>query len=56
VTLEAYASAGREAHDGLAAQARHLWDASPIGYALYALTTGADADRAAAAALLDPPA
>ncbi|GMA32708.1 macrolide 2'-phosphotransferase [Litorihabitans aurantiacus] len=54
VALAAYAEAGGRAHDGLAAQAQHLWDASPIGYALYALTTGAEADRATAAALLDP--
>lgn len=56
VTIAAYEEAGGHAHPGLAAQARHLWDASPLGYALYALTTGADADREAAAALLDPPA
>lgn len=53
VTVAAYEEAGGQAHAGLAAQARHLWDASPIGYALHALTTGADADREAAAALLD---
>lgn len=54
VTLEAYGAAGGDVHPGLAAQARHLWEASPIGYALYALTTGADADAAAARAVLDP--
>ncbi|WDZ93328.1 hypothetical protein [Nocardiopsis sp. HUAS JQ3] len=53
-TLTAYERAGGHVHPGLAAQARHLWDASPVGYALYALTTGADADLAAAAAMLDP--
>lgn len=53
-TLTAYERAGGHVHPGLAAQARHLWDASPIGYALYALTTGAEADLAAAAAMLDP--
>ncbi|WP_139983998.1 macrolide 2'-phosphotransferase [Nocardioides litoris] len=53
-TLAAYAEAGGRVHDGLAAQARHLWDAAPLGYALYALTTGAEADRATAQALLDP--
>lgn len=53
-TLTAYERAGGHVHPGLAAQARHLWDASPIGYALYALTTGAEADLAAAAAVLDP--
>ncbi|MEE6280914.1 macrolide 2'-phosphotransferase [Georgenia sp. MJ170] len=54
VTLAAYEQAGGYVHPGLAAQAKHLWDASPIGYALYALTTGADTDRATAAALLSP--
>ncbi|MFC8046325.1 macrolide 2'-phosphotransferase [Nocardia sp. NPDC057353] len=54
-TLEAYAEAGGHVHPGLAAQARNLWNAFPIGYALYALTTGAESDRAAAAALLNPP-
>lgn len=53
VAIEAYAAAGGDAHPGLATQARRLWDASPIGYALYALTTGAAADRDAAQALLD---
>lgn len=54
VTLEAYAAAGGHVHPGLARQARCLWGASPIGYGLYALTTGAEQDRAAAAALLNP--
>lgn len=54
VTLDAYAAAGGHVHPGLARQAQHLWDASPIGYGLYALTTGAEQDRAAAGALLDP--
>ncbi|MCI0383758.1 macrolide 2'-phosphotransferase [Streptomyces sp. CNQ085] len=53
-TLTAYERAGGHVHPGLAAQARHLWDASPIGYALYALTTGAETDRATAAAMLNP--
>ncbi|CAL9508894.1 hypothetical protein SUDANB121_03609 [Nocardiopsis dassonvillei] len=52
--LAAYEEAGGRVHPGLAAQAKHLWEASPIAYALYALTTGADADLAAAAAMLDP--
>lgn len=52
--IDAYAAAGGRVHPGLAAQARRLWDASPIGYALYALTTRADADLAAAAAMLAP--
>lgn len=54
VTLAAYEEAGGHVHPGLAAQAEHLWDAAPIGYGLYALTTGADADLAAAQAMLDP--
>lgn len=54
LTLRAYEQAGGHVHPGLAAQARHVWDAAPIGYGLYALTTGADADMATAAALLDP--
>jgi macrolide phosphotransferase len=53
-TLTAYEQAGGHVHSGLAAQARHLWEASPIGYALYALTTGAKCDHATAAALLNP--
>jgi macrolide phosphotransferase len=53
-TLAAYEQAGGHVHPGLAAQARHLWEASPLGYALYALTTGAEADRATAAAMLHP--
>lgn len=52
--VAAYEEAGGRVHPGLAAQARHLWDASPIGHALYALTTRDDADLAAAAAALDP--
>lgn len=53
-TLDAYEQAGGHVHPGLAAQSRHLWDASPLGYAIYALTTGAEADRAAATAMLNP--
>lgn len=52
--LTAYEQAGGHVHPGLAAQAKHLWDASPIGYALYALTTGAETDLATAAAMLNP--
>ncbi|MCT1801342.1 MAG: aminoglycoside phosphotransferase [Kocuria rhizophila] len=54
VTLDAYEQAGGHLHPGLAAQSRHLWEASPLGYAIYAQTTGAEADRAAAAAMLNP--
>lgn len=43
-TLTAYEQAGGHVHPGLAAQAKHLWDASPIGYALYALTRAGAAD------------
>jgi macrolide phosphotransferase len=53
-TLTAYEQAGGHVHPGLAAQAKHLWNASPIGYALYALTTGAETDLATAAAMLNP--
>jgi macrolide phosphotransferase len=52
--IDSYAAAGGQTHPGLAAQANHLWHASPIGYALYALTTGEASDLAAAAAMLDP--
>ncbi|QAY71578.1 macrolide 2'-phosphotransferase [Xylanimonas protaetiae] len=53
-TLAAYEQAGGHVHAGLATQARRLWEASPIGYALFALTTGAGDDRDAAAAMLNP--
>lgn len=53
-TIAAYADAGGRVHAGLAAQAKYLWDASPIGYALYALTTGGQSDLATAAAMLNP--
>ncbi|MQS09922.1 macrolide 2'-phosphotransferase [Streptomyces alkaliphilus] len=52
--LAAYEQAGGISHPGLATQARHLWDASPIGYALYALTTRDETDLAAATAMLNP--
>ncbi|MEU0488639.1 macrolide 2'-phosphotransferase [Nocardiopsis sp. NPDC006139] len=52
--VSAYGEAGGRVHPGLIAQARHLWDASPIGHALYALTTRDGADLAAAAAALNP--
>jgi macrolide phosphotransferase len=51
-TITAYEQAGGHAHPGLAEQARHLWEASSLGYALYALVTGQEADLAAAAAML----
>ena len=53
-TLTAYEQAGGHVHSGLAAQAKHLWDASPIGYALYALITGAETDLVTAASMLNP--
>ncbi|MFI2214773.1 macrolide 2'-phosphotransferase [Streptomyces sp. NPDC020141] len=53
-TLTAYEQAGGDVHPGLAARAKRLWDASPIGYALYALTTGVEADLATAAVMLNP--
>lgn len=52
--IDAYERAGGYAYPGLAVQAARLWDASPIGYALYALTTGAEADLTAAAEMLNP--
>lgn len=54
VTLDAYEKAGGHVHSGMAVQAKHLWDASPVGYGLYALTTGVGADLTTAAAMLDP--
>ncbi len=53
-TLTAYEQAGGRTHPGLAAQAKHLWHAFPVGYALYALTTGAETDLATAAGMLNP--
>ncbi|MDQ2629290.1 MAG: macrolide 2'-phosphotransferase [Actinomycetota bacterium] len=53
-TLEAYARAGGQLRPGLAAQTRRLWHASSIGFARYALTTRAEGDVAAAAAMLNP--
>ncbi|MGC5040299.1 macrolide 2'-phosphotransferase [Streptomyces sp. DT190] len=53
VTLDAYAAAGGRPHPGLAAQAKHLWQASPIGFALYALITCTEEDRMTAAAMLE---
>lgn len=53
-TLEAYSAAGGYVHQGLATQARQLWHASPIAFALYALTTRADEDLARATQMLDP--
>ncbi|MBS9372193.1 macrolide 2'-phosphotransferase [Rhodococcus sp. B50] len=54
VTLAAYGAAGGRVHDGMAAQAKYLWEAAPIGYALFALSTGEEPDLATAAAMLDP--
>ncbi|HET8993888.1 MAG TPA: macrolide 2'-phosphotransferase [Rhodococcus sp. (in: high G+C Gram-positive bacteria)] len=53
-TITAYAAAGGHIYPGLAAQAKHLWGASPIGYALYALTTRTETDLATAATMLNP--
>lgn len=52
--LTAYEQAGGHVRPGLAARAKQLWDASPIGYALHALTTGAETGLATAAAVLNP--
>lgn len=54
LALAAYEDAGGRVGAGLAAQARRLWDAAPLGYALHALTTGAPQDHEAAARMLDP--
>ena len=54
VTLAAYVDAGGRVHDGLAAQVEHLWNAAPVGYALFALITEKESDLATAAAMLDP--
>ncbi|MEE1743755.1 MULTISPECIES: protein kinase family protein [unclassified Streptomyces] len=53
-TLTGYEQAGGHVHPGLAAQAKHLWDASPIEYALYAPATDAETYLATAAAMLNP--
>jgi macrolide phosphotransferase len=53
-SITAYEEAGGHAHPGLATQARRLWEAAPIGYALFALVTGEPDHHAAAAARLDP--
>lgn len=56
VALERYVAGGGQVWDGLAEHCTEMLSASPLGYGLYALETG-DADhRAAAAAVLDPPA
>ncbi|WP_308291655.1 macrolide 2'-phosphotransferase [Microbacterium sp. G2-8] len=54
VTVDAYVEAGGRTWPGLAAQARRLWDASPIPYALFALVTGDPMHRAGAEAMLNP--
>lgn len=53
-SITAYEQAGGYAYAGLADQARRLWDAAPIGYALYALTTGEDDHLTGAATMLAP--
>lgn len=53
-TIDAYAEAGGRTWPGLAAQARRIWDASPLAYALFALTTEDPEHRAAAEAMLRP--
>ncbi|PWH04923.1 aminoglycoside phosphotransferase [Brachybacterium endophyticum] len=52
VALEAYAGAGGHIYPGLRDQARHLWEAAPVGYALYALTTRNDNEMSTAATML----
>lgn len=53
-TLEAYTAAGGRTWPGLATQARRIWEASPLTYALFALTTGDPAHRDSAEAMLNP--
>lgn len=51
-TLASYADAGGTVSPGTARQAGRLWDAAPLGYALFALTTGDPEHHAAARAQL----
>jgi macrolide phosphotransferase len=53
-TVDAYVKAGGTVWDRLGDHCRELLAAGPIGYALYALTTGQPAHRDAAAAQLKP--
>ena len=55
-TVASYERAGGRVSPRLADHCGHLWSASPVAYALYALLTGAPEHRAAAAAQLSPPA
>lgn len=50
--VDAYEAAGGRTWPGLARQARRMWDASPLTYALFALTTGDPEHRANAEAML----
>lgn len=53
-TVDAYVKAGGQVWDRLGDHCMELLAAGPIGYALYALTTGQPAHREAAAAQLKP--
>ena len=54
-TLAAYEAGGGTVHPRLGEHAEEMFSASPLAYGLYALTTGAEEHRVAAAAALDPP-
>ncbi|WP_420114790.1 macrolide 2'-phosphotransferase [Pseudactinotalea sp.] len=54
-TLEAYRDAGGRTWPGLARQCAELSAFGPVGYGIYALTTGLPEHRAGAQSLLDPP-
>lgn len=54
-TLTVYEAGGGTVHPRLGEHAEEMFSASPLAYGLYALETGAEEHRAAAAAALDPP-
>lgn len=53
-TVAAYEAAGGAVWPRLAEHCHELWAAGPVGYAKFALQSGDDHHRSAAAALLDP--
>lgn len=54
VTVRAYEEAGGTTWPRLAEHCHELWNASPLAYATFAMRTGDDTHRVAAAALLNP--
>lgn len=56
LTVNRYVERGGQVWPRLAEHCAELFSASPVGYGLYALTTGEDEHRQAAAAQLNPPA